>query len=86
MTMKFLEIIMFFCFDISLAFVIADSLGKDGSREGRFFSAVMGAGMLLGTIGAFIENESIALVIATVLGFMLSYTAFLFSLPRKVNI
>lgn len=85
-SMRLFEIIMFLCFDISLAFVIANSLRKNESGEGRVFSAVMGVGMLLGTVRACIENDSCALLFATALGFMLSYAAFLFSLPRKVNI
>ena len=67
-------------------FVLVLKLATDASsRNGwtRFASATMALGFVCTCVGEFLTGINVALLILSFLGFMLSYTAFVFSFPRR---
>lgn len=67
-------------------FVLVLKLATDASaRNGwmRFASATMALGFVCACVGEFLAGINVALLILSFLGFMLSYAAFVFSIPRR---
>ena len=82
-----LEIAMSAAFDIAMLFLIlksADSAGGDKALY-RFMSATFGIGFLTGIISICLLGGSYTVLTLDALGFMLSYTAFVFTFSGKKN-
>ena len=58
-----------------------DAIARNGWT--RFASATMALGFVCACVGEFLAGINVALLILSFLGFMLSYTAFVFSFPRR---
>lgn len=78
------ELITAALFDLSmLLLVLRLAAGKGHTNQGfyRFLSATFGVGFLMSIAANRIANGSIADLVLLMLGFMLSYTAFVFTFP-----
>lgn len=82
-----IEAIMGVMFDAAMVLLIMRLLGaeKEEKKKYRFISAVFAVGFLLGTISKCLSGGSPLTLILFALGFMLSYTAFVFTFPGKRN-
>ena len=74
-----LELITDICIDIGMAILLFTLIRKSGNR---ILSATVGLGFVFGTIAAGMRGIN-AFVIPDALGFILSYSAFLFTFPGK---
>lgn len=78
------ELITTALFDLSMLLLVLH-LAADKDRTNRsfyrFLSASFGVGFLMSTAANRIANGSIADLVLLMLGFMLSYTAFVFTFP-----
>ena len=79
-----LELITDICMDIGMAILLASLIRRGGARVpgARLLSATVGLGFVFGTIAAGMRGVN-AFVIPDALGFILSYSAFLFTFPEK---
>lgn len=79
-----LELITDICIDIGMAILLFTLIRKSGKRipGARLLSATVGLGFVFGTIAAGMRGIN-AFVIPDALGFILSYSAFLFTFPGK---
>ncbi len=83
-----IEAIMGVMFDAAMVLLIMRLLGaaeKEEKKKYRFISAVFVVGFLLGTASKCLSGGSPLTLILFALGFMLSYTAFVFTFPGKRN-
>lgn len=82
-----IEAIMGIMFDAAMVLLIMRLLGaeKEEKKKHRFISAVFVVGFLLGTASKCLSGGSPLTLILFALGFMLSYTAFVFTFPGKRN-
>lgn len=80
-----LEIAMSAAFDIAMLFLILKSAGSAGGDKAlyRFMSATFGIGFLTGIISICLLGGSYTVLTLDALGFMLSYTAFVFTFSGK---
>ncbi len=80
-----LEMIIGILLDIAMLLFILNIVHKINSRNTteRFTALTMGVGFLIYCISRAIAGESYALLIPGALGFMLSYTAFLFTFSQE---
>lgn len=79
-----LELIADICVDIAMAILLWNLISKKGKRIpcARLLSATFGIGFVIGTVAAGIRGIN-ALIVPDALGFILSYTAFLFTFPGR---
>lgn len=79
-----LELIADIFIDIGLAIFLLNLINKKGERIlcARLISVTFGIGFVIGTVSAGIRGINV-FVIPDVLGFILSYTAFLFTFPER---
>mgnify|MGYP006886765848 FL=1 len=79
-----LELIADICVDIAMAILLWNLISKKGKLIpcARLLSATFGIGFIIGTIAAGIRGIN-AFIIPDALGFILSYTAFLFTFPGR---
>lgn len=83
-----MEIILEFaadiCIVIGMAILLRNLISKQGKRipGARLISATFGIGFIIGTVAAGIRGINI-FIIPDALGFIISYTAFLFTFPKK---
>ena len=82
---SFFEILTVLILDAAsavLIFVIlkADTLPKSAYS---FSAAAMALGFLIGTVGKRLLDENYPVMLLFALGFMLSYTAFVFTFPQR---
>lgn len=79
-----LELIADICIDIGMAVLLWNLISKKGKRIpcARIISATFGVGFIIGTVAAGIRGIN-AFIIPDALGFVLSYTAFLFTFPGR---
>ena len=79
-----LELIADICVDIAMAILLWNLISKKGKRMrcARLLSATFGIGFIIGTVAAGIRGIN-AFIIPDALGFILSYTAFLFTFPGR---
>lgn len=82
-----IEAIMGVMFDAAMVLLIMRLLvaEKEEKKKYRFISAVFVVGFLLGTASKCLSGGSPLTLILFALGFMLSYTAFVFTFPGKRN-
>ncbi len=80
-----INIIMAVMVDIATAVLVLKLVTDAIARNGwtRFASATMALGFVCACVGEFLAGINVALLILSFLGFMLSYTAFVFSFPRR---
>ena len=79
-----LELIADICVDIGMAIFLWNLIRKNGKRIpcARLISTTFGVGFVIGTVAAGIRGMSV-FIIPDALGFLLSYTAFLFTFPGR---
>ncbi len=79
-----LELIADICVDIAMAILLWNLISKKGKRIpcARLLSETFGIGFIIGTVAAGIRGIN-AFIIPDALGFILSYTAFLFTFPGR---
>lgn len=79
-----LELIADICVDLAMAILLWKLIAKGGKPipGSRLIAATFGIGFVAGTIAAGLRG-AVPLVILDALGFMLSYTAFLFTFPGR---
>lgn len=79
-----LELIADIFVDIAMAILLWNLISKKGKRIpcARLLSATFGIGFIIGTVAAGIRGIN-AFIIPDALGFILSYTAFLFTFPGR---
>lgn len=79
-----LELITDICMDIGMAILLVSLIRRGGAwvPGARLLSATVGLGFVFGTIAAGMRGIN-AFVIPDALGFILSYSAFLFTFPGK---
>ena len=79
-----LELIADICVDLAMAVLLWNLISKGGKPipGSRLIAATFGIGFVMGTIAAGLRG-AVPLVIPDALGFMLSYTAFLFTVPER---
>ena len=72
-------------FDIAMLYLILKSAGSDGGDKAvcRLISAAFGVGFLTGIISVCLFGGSYTVLVLDALGFMLSYTAFVFTFTGK---
>lgn len=80
-----LETIMDVLLDTAMLILILHLVRTpDGNKKGfRFASITFAVGFAFGIVAKCIEKGTFAAVILYALGFMLAYTAFLFTLPER---
>ena len=79
-----LELIADICVDLAMAILLWNLISK-GTKPipgSRLIAATFGVGFVMGTISAGLRG-ALPLVVPDALGFMLSYTAFLFTFPGR---
>lgn len=79
-----LELIADICVDLAIAVLLWNLISKDGKpiSGSRLIAATFSIGFVVGTISAWLRG-AVPSVIPDALSFMLSYTAFLFTFPRR---
>ncbi len=80
----FLEMAADICLDIAVAALLLNVI-RGGERQmpgARLTAAVFAVGFVLGTVSSGLRGINLYIV-PDVLGFVLSYTAFVFTFPRK---
>ena len=79
-----LELIADICVDLAMAILLWKLISKSGKPipGSRIIAATFGIGFVMGTISAGLRG-ALPLVVPDALGFMLSYTAFLFTFPGR---
>ncbi|HBF14189.1 MAG TPA: hypothetical protein DDW30_00610 [Clostridiales bacterium] len=79
-----LELITDICLNIAMATLLVGLIRRRGERIpcARLLSATVGLGFVFGTVAAGMRGIN-AFVIPDALGFILSYSAFLFTFPGK---
>lgn len=82
---SFFEILTVLMLDAAAAVLIfvilkADTLPKSAYR---FSATAMALGFLIGTVGKRLLDENYPVMLLFALGFMLSYTAFVFTFPQR---
>ena len=79
-----LELITDICMDIGMAILWVSLIRRGGARVpgARLLSATVALGFVFGTVAAGMRGVN-AFVIPDALGFILSYSAFLFTFPGK---
>ena len=79
-----LELIADICVDLAMAILLWNLISKGGKPipGSRLIAATFGVGFVIGTISAGLRG-ALPLVFPDALGFMLSYTAFLFTFPDR---
>lgn len=79
-----LELIADICVNIAMAILLWNLISKKEKRIpcARLLSATFGIGVIIGTVAAGIRGIN-AFIIPDALGFILSYTAFLFTFPGR---
>lgn len=79
-----LELIADICVDLAMAVLLWNLISKSGKPipGSRIIAATFGIGFAIGTISAGLRG-AVPMVIPDVLGFMLSYTAFVFTFSGR---
>lgn len=79
-----LELIVDICIDLAMAILLWNLISKRGKHIlcSRLISATFGIGFIIGTISAGLRGI-VVLAVPDALGFMLSYTAFLFTISGR---
>ncbi len=79
------EIVMGVMFDIAMHLLVLRLAKQEEQDRGkcRFISITFGIGFLLGIIAKCLAGGDYIVLALFALGFMLSYTAFLFTFPEK---
>ena len=81
-----LELILYICFDIAAA-ILLFGIARDGKGSipcGRLVAGMFGLGFVFATIASGVRGISVFLI-PDIIGFVLSYSAFIFTFPIRTE-
>lgn len=80
-----LEIVMGIFFNAAAVSEIASVISRSSEdlKQKRFFTVTLAIGFLLGVVTECVRNDNMLALILFALGFMLSYAAFILTVPEK---